>query len=251
MRTWNSRLYLIVATMLSATLVVGLGWPSGVAQAEEPEYTQDFRLGSCWFSSRGGQPYFPLKPGLQLTLVGEDEGEELVLVVTVLHQTRWIKVPLDGRNRWVRTRVVREKEFVDGELLEVSWNYFATCRQTGEVYYFGEDVDIFEDGEVLHDGAWLAGQDGAQPGLMMQRTFTIGARYFQEMAPGVAMDRGENVAMGITMETDAGTFTDCVEVLDTNALEPEEEGNRKVYCPGIGLTADEDAELVEVERVDD
>jgi len=113
------------------------------------------------------------------------------------------------------------------------------------------EVDIFEDGEVLHDGAWLAGQDGAQPGLMMQRTFLLGARYAQEVAPGVAMDRGENIGMGVTMETEAGTFTDCVEVLDTNALEPDEEGDRKVYCPGIGLTADEDAELVEVERVDD
>jgi hypothetical protein len=236
--------------MLSATLLVGVGWPSGVAQADEPEFTQDFRLGDCWYSSRGGYPYFPLKPGLQLTLVGEDEGEELVLVVTVLHQTRWIKVPIDGKNRWVPTRVVREKEFVDGELLEVSWNYFARCRQTNAGYYWGEDVDIFENGDVLHDGAWLAGQDGALPGLMMPGTFLLGARYFQEVAPGVAMDRGENVGMGVTMETDAGTFTDCVEVEDTNALEPDAEGDLKVYCPGIGLTADEDAELTEIEMVD-
>jgi hypothetical protein len=51
--------------------------------------------------------------------------------------------------------------------------------------------------------------------------------------------------MGLTVDLPAGTFDGCVEVLDTNALHCDEEGDVKVYCPGIGLAVDQDAELVE------
>ena len=49
---------------------------------------------------------------------------------------------------------------MNGELVEVSRNFYARCTQTGDIYYFGEDVDIYEDGVVVsHDGAWLAGKE--------------------------------------------------------------------------------------------
>ena len=70
-----------------------------------------------------------------------------------------------------------------------------------DVFYFGEDVDIFENGTISHDGAWLAGVDDALPGLLMPGTFLLGARYFQEVASGVALDRSENVEMGLRMRT--------------------------------------------------
>ena len=145
----------------------------------------------------------------------------------------------------VRTRVVEEREWADGELVEVSRNFFAICCRTLAVYYFGEDVDIYEGGQIVgHEGAWRAGEDAAMPGLMMPGTFLLGSRYYQEFAPDVAMDRGENVAMGLTIETPAGVFEDCVEVLETTALDPEEEGT-KIYCPGVGLAIDEELELVD------
>ena len=52
--------------------------------------------------------------------------------------------------------------------------------------------------------------------------------------------------MGLDISVDAGDFTGCVEVIDTNPAElvcDVEEGDEKIYCPGIGLTIDEDAEL--------
>ena len=54
----------------------------------------------------------------------------------------------------VLTREVFEEEWIDGELIEESWNWFARCEETGDIYYFGEDVNIYEDGEISHDGAW-------------------------------------------------------------------------------------------------
>ena len=57
----------------------------------------------------------------------------------------------------VLTREVVEREKEDGELVEISYNYFAHCRETGDVWYFGEDVDDYEGGVIVgHGGAWRA-----------------------------------------------------------------------------------------------
>ena len=51
----------------------------------------------------------------------------------------------------------------DGQVVEVSSNYFAISRVTGDVYCFGEDVDMFKaDGKVTHEGSWREGRDGAK-----------------------------------------------------------------------------------------
>ena len=63
----------------------------------------------------------------------------------------------------VETRVSEERETRDGELAEVSRNFLAICEQTNSVFYFGEDIDIFEDGEVVsHEGSWRAGENGSE-----------------------------------------------------------------------------------------
>jgi hypothetical protein len=125
----------------------------------------------------------------------------------------------------------------------VSRNFFALCEETRDVYYFEEDVDDYEDGEIVgHGGGWRAGVDSAMPGLIMPGTFLLGARYFQEIAPGVALDRGENHRMQLSVTVPAGTFTDCVSVFETDALEPSDWGI-KVYAPGVGLIVDETLQL--------
>lgn len=238
---------LVGVLVIALMLVTGLLMPySGVlAQAEEPEFTSEFRLEDCEFEARGVNPYFILRPGYQLVYEGEEDGETIDLVITVLNKTEKIRVPDIGT---VTTRVVEERESVDGELVEVSRNFFAICDKTNDVYYFGEDVDIFnEDGTVSHEGAWRAGQpdeDGlAEPGLMMPGTFLLGSRYFQELADGIALDRAEHTEMGVEITTPAGTFTDCVQVIETTPLEPGSE-SEKIYCPEVGLVVDDVVELV-------
>lgn len=191
--------------------------------------------------TQGENPYFILKPGYQLVLEGEEDGETVRVVITVLHKIKHILLSDIGT---VKTRVVEEREWVNGRLVEVSRNFFALCDKTNDVYYFGEDVDIFKlDGTISHAGAWLAGVAGAAPGIILPGTFLLGARYFQEQAPGVAMDRAEHVEMGLEVDTEAGTFEKCVKILETTPLEPSAEGE-KIYCPGVGLVEDE-IELVD------
>jgi hypothetical protein len=204
---------------------------------DDEEFTDEFFIEECTFATTGETTFFILEPGVQLVLEGDEDGVEIEAIMTVLDETEMV----DG----VLTRVVEERESEDGELVEVSRNFWALCTETNNIFYFGEDVDDYEDGEIVgHEGAWRAGEDDAVPGIIIPGTFFIGARYFQEMAPDVAMDRAEHTAMGLTVETEAGTFEDCAEVMDSSPLDPGSE-DRKVYCAGVGLVADEDLELVE------
>lgn len=75
--------------------------------------------------------------------------------------------------------------------------------------------------------------------------FLVGSRYFQEMAPGVAMDRAENIKRGLTVGVPAGHYTDAVKVKETSPLEPSSKG-AKIYSPGIGLVVDGKIQWVEV-----
>ena len=230
--------------------------PSAVSGDDGPQFTRDFDLRRCTWAWNGSENrYFPLRGSLQAILAGEEEDDgELVDVqveITVLRQTRRISFDLPGDGRVTAiARIVQEREWIDDELVEVSRNFFARCRQTGDVFYFGEEVDLYEDGEIVgHDGAWLAGRNGALPGIIMPGRFLLGSRYYQEVAPGVALDRGENVAMGLTFDTPAGTFHDCVLVIDTNELSPDSAGDEKTYCPGLGLVGDESLVLQEYGQV--
>ena len=211
-------------------------------------FTEDFRVEDCtWQNRSAANPYFILTPGRRLVFAGEEDGAEIDLQITVKKATRTISfVSASGEEITLSARVVEEREWEDGELIETSRNWFALCKETSDVYYFGEDVDIYEDGELVsHEGAWEAGADGAQPGIIMPGTFLLGARYYQEIAPDVALDRAKNVDMGLSVSVETGQYEDCVGVKESSALDAGAK-SYKVYCPGVGLVMDDVVDLVEI-----
>jgi len=226
------------ATPALALMLVLLS--AGACSGKGKEFTDSFMLEACDFSSTGTNPYFILTPRYQLTLEsqpGRRKGGHVVLVITVLDET----LDIGG----VTTRVVEERESEDGKLVEVSRNYFAFCRQTNSVFYFGEDVDIYDDTGTMvvsHEGAWRAGTGDARAGLVMPGIALLGSRYFQEVAPGVALDRAEIVSMSDVLTTAAGTFEHCLKTKETSALERKAKST-KVYAPGIGLIQDDEVVL--------
>jgi hypothetical protein len=188
-----------------------------------------------------------------------DELEEVT--VSILDE----EVMVDGQY----TRVMEERERVDGEITEVSWNFLNQCSNTQDVYYWGEDVCVDEENEDAMDdppyenhydceteedmaygpGAWRAGLGDplATPGVLFPGgAFLLGARYFQEGSFN-AQDWATNEKMGLTADNpDGDDFEDCVLVLDRNLLEDpksKEDGDEKIYCPDIGIVQDEDMEL--------
>ena len=80
---------------------------------------------------------------------------------------------------------------------------------------------------------------------MPDRSFLLGSRYVQELAPGIAEDRAEHMAVDLEVDVPAGAFEDCVRVNETSPLEPGHV-SRKVYCPRVGLVRDGELELVAV-----
>lgn len=189
-------------------------------------------------ASSGANPYFILEPGYTLELEGKEKGKTLRLAIKVLDETKQVGT--------VTTRVVEERESLDGQPVEVSRNYFAISKQTGSVYYFGEDVDVYRAGKVVsHEGAWLAGKNGARYGMMMPGKAERGLRHYQEQAPGVAMDRAEIVSTTETLQTPAGKFEKVLKVEETTPLERGAK-EYKYYAPRVGLIQDGDARLVNV-----
>ena len=202
-------------------------------------FTDSFEIDKGELTSTGRNRYFVLEPGYQLVLEGKEKGKAAVLTITVLNETKLV----DG----VETRVVEERETANGQVVEISRNYFAISTKTSDVFYFGEDVDMYKDGKVVgHEGAWLSGVNGARFGMMVPGTLLLGARYQQEAAPKVAMDRAEVVSLTETLQTPAGKFEKCLKTEESSALEGGKE--HKLYAPGIGLIYDGSLKLTRYGR---
>jgi hypothetical protein len=145
----------------------------------------------------------------------------------------------------VETRVVEEAEWEDGELVEISRNFFAQAPD-GTVCYFGEEVDDYEEGEVVgHGGAWRAGENDAAPGIIMPGRFAPGVKFAQESAPGIAEDMSAISDRGEEVTVPAGTFTDTLRAFDWNPLEGGGGGDVKYYARDVGMIIDADVELVD------
>jgi len=205
------------------------------AGSEDVDFTSSFRAGDCNFTSVGRNPYFVLEPNYQLVLSGEEEGEAAQITITVLNETREVN--------GTKTRVIEERETTNGELSEISRNFFAICEETNSVFYFGEEVDNYENGNITgHEGVWLAGEGANKAGMIMPGTILLGARYYQEIAPDVALDRAEIIGLGEEIQTPSGVFTDTLTTQETSPLEPDV-SEQKYYAAGIGLIQEENLRL--------
>jgi hypothetical protein len=233
----SMRIKMAFSLCLVLAAAFSVGFLFSCQKAAKKIWTEAFDADRKDFVSTGENRYFILEPGYRLKLEGQEGLRKVTLFVTVLDEIRII----DG----VETRVVEEREFKDGKLVEVSRNFFALNSADNGVYYFGEEVDIYKNGKITgHEGAWESGKDGAKFGLMVPGTPVVGACYYQEIAPEVAMDRAEIVSVTESLKTPAGEYRNCLKTEETTPLEPREK-EYKIYAPGIGLVQDGQLRLVE------
>jgi hypothetical protein len=200
--------------------------------AQQAGWREKFDVRKSDLMPVGNNSYLPIQPGKVLKLRhGIDS-----LTVTILPETKMI----DG----VSCGVLEERETKDGKLVEISRNFFATDRNTSDVYYFGEDVDNYKDDKIIsHESAWQAGKKGAKFGLMIPGQPRQGDKFYQEIAPKVAMDRVEIASTDERVSTPAGTFEHCVHLKETTPLEGDV--SHKWYAPGVGMIKDDEFELAE------
>jgi hypothetical protein len=170
--------------------------------------------------------WFPLTPGTRWVMEGEGESAGETTTTEVMTETRTIL--------GVTCTVVRDELKADGELAELTFDWYAQDT-AGNVWYFGEDTAEYENGKLTsRKGAWEAGVDGAQPGIIMPAAPVVGTTYRQEFYEGEAEDLAKVVELTASAETPAGAYSDVLVTEDWTPLEPDQV-ERKFYALGVGL----------------
>lgn len=225
----------VVAATVLAIVVASLALMTKTedARASVPTGTPTFS-NPLTFTNR----YFPFVPGAIKVFRGKSEGEKTTVVDRYLSETR----SFDWNGTVVECAILTEIEFEDGELVEISMNYFAQADD-GTVYYFGETVDEFDEGTILHCGSWLVGgpsgddpvetADVDDPAVFMPGNVEVGDVWKPENIPDediVETDTARRLDKKVKVE--AGKFRDCLEVQEVDFDGSKE---RKWYAPGIGV----------------
>jgi hypothetical protein len=170
-------------------------------------------------------PYFPMIVGSRWVYEGESDGEVERVEITVTDDAKTVM--------GIAATVVRDSVYVDDELVEDTYDWFAQDRD-GNVWYLGEDSTEYENGEAASTaGSWEAGVDGALPGIVMPAEPIVGDAFRQEYYLGEAEDMFAIVEVDGSSDVPTGHYEDVVTTTDWTPLEPDviEE---KQYAPGVG-----------------
>lgn len=178
------------------------------------------------FVERVDNPYYPLVPGTRWVYEGDEDGGGTERIeVEVLQETREIK--------GITATVVRDTVYVDGEIAEDTYDWFAQDSD-GNVWYLGEDTHEYENGVPINaTGAWEYGKDGALPGIVMPARPVVGDAMRQEYLAGDAEDMFEILSVGTSKETALKSYDDVVVTEDWTPLEPDV-AEEKWYALGVG-----------------
>lgn len=185
------------------------------------------------FSSLITNPYAPFAVGRTWVYEGTTkEGLERV-EIEVQDETRTIL--------GIEARVVRDRGFVDDELVEDTEDWLAQDSD-GNVWYLGELSLEYEDGKIVGTGgSWEAGVDGAKPGIWMKAAPMVGDVYRQEFLLREAEDAAEVLSLSEAVTVPAGSFPSCLQTADFTPVEPDAL-EHKFYASGVGLVLEVDVE---------
>jgi len=223
-------------------LAIGCGEDSPVIDIGDEPY--DPMINPADFVAQIDNQYLPLKPGTTLIYEGETEDGNERIEVNVTDETKEIL--------GVICIVVRDRVWVDGEMAEDTFDWFAQDKD-GNVWYFGEDSMEYEGGKIVStEGSWESGVDGAKPGIIMKANPQVGDAYRQEYYEDEAEDMAEVLSLNESVSVPYGDFDNCLKTQEWTPLEPDVVEN-KYYAPNVGVVLEvavegdsERVELVEV-----
>jgi len=184
------------------------------------------------FTTNIDNPYSPFKPGTIWLYAGPTSDGYQQNTTEVTFNTKVI----DG----VTCVEVHDRVYINEALAEDTLDWYAQDKQ-GNVWYFGEDSEELDNGRVTTlGGSWMAGMNGAKPGIIMLAQPVVGQYYRQEFQLNTAEDVAGIIRLNQTVIVPAGTFGDLVETEEITGLEPGAL-EHKYYAKGVGnvLTIDE------------
>ena len=221
---------LVLVLLASACGRGAPGATTATATAKTVATERDFALDK--FSDPTGidNRWFPLKPGTQLAYDGSaiEDGRRIrrQVVFTVTDLTKVVG--------GVRTVVAWDRDYNDGKLVEPELIFFAQDND-GNVWTLGQYPEEYEDGKLADAPTWIAGLEGAKPGIVMRAEPRVGtADYSQGLGPKVEYaDRAKVHKTGHETCIFDGCYKDVLVTEEWDAAEPAAR-QLKYYAPGLG-----------------
>ena len=263
---WAERSRLTHAVAAAGLLLLGLLLAllsgAGPAEAAGPSCPALADFSQAVFSDPTtiDNKWLPLVPGTRLVLDGtarNDAGkkEPHRVTFTVTDATKVIQ--------GVRTVVAWDVDESQGQLQETELSFFAQ-DDAGNVWNLGEYPEEFEGATFVGaPSTWLAGYDGAQPGVHMAAAPAVSRKfYLQGFSEGIEFEDCARVnKMGQTLCIPAKSTSCYQDVLITeekDAFDPSSGLQTKAHAPGIGIVKiaavgdplGETLELTSVEHLD-
>ncbi len=218
--------YTVTSLFFAAALLLGF---TNSAQAVSIGSAEQYnpQINPADFTTNITNPYFSLPIGKKTVYQSESEdGTERIEIVV----PGWTKTVMG-----VNTLVMWDRVYLNGELIEDTRDYLAQ-HKNGDVWYFGENVDSYEKGVIKnHDGTWIAGVDGAKPGIWALASPKVGDEFRNEYYAKQAEDITKIVALDASVTVPLGTYTGCFKTLEWTPLNPNTES--KYYCKQVADTA--------------
>jgi hypothetical protein len=205
--------------------LAGVGTPKREITAEDfdpKDFSDPTTIDNAWF---------PLIPGTQFVYEGQtvEDGERTPhrVVFTVTDLTKVVN--------GIRTLVIWDRDYSAGQLEETELALFAQ-DDSGNVWHFGQYPEEYEEGKFVAAPAWIAGYEGARPGISMKASPHLGgSSYSQGYAPPPIgwVDHARVSQMEIGTCVPFGCFQG---VLVTEEFEPSKPDayQLKYYAPGVG-----------------
>ena len=213
--------------------------PVMTEEATEPAITQvpaepqfpDFDANNFDNPTRIDNEWMPMQSGMKWAYEGTaigDEGNSVVrrIEFTVTDLTKEI----DG----IRTVVGWIEDFTDGQLTEKEIAFYAQDN-SGNVWYFGEHPEDYENGQFVEAPTWIAGFQDAKPGIVMMAKPQVGMpNIYQGWGPEVGWsDYARVEQMGQETCVPVDCFTDVLVNAEAN-LDEVGAFQLKYFARGIG-----------------
>lgn len=205
----------------SATVDAGCG---PLAQFADGDFGKPTLIDNKWL---------PMRPGTQFTLEGRANRGGGILPHQVVFTVTSLTKIVDG----VRTVVVWDRDITEGALSEAELAFFAQDDR-GNVWGLGEYPEEYEGGRFAGaPSTWIAGLDGAKPGVAMPGDPAIVARpYLQGSAPDVEfLDCARMYRTAQHACVPAGCYDSVLAVDEWSPLNPETGHQFKYHAPGAGV----------------
>ena len=234
MRRHQSTLALITASLAALPLMVATATAGTAGSSDEPipAVAHPSEVADFSHPTRIDNELFPLKPGTEwvyegtVTEAGEAVPHRVVFTVSSLTKV------IDG----VRTRVIWDRDYGDGELEEAELAFFAQADD-GDLWRFGEYPEEFADG--VFEGApnlWITGMAKARAGLYMLDDPEVGDSYEQGLVRPIEFwDIAEVKADGLRNCVPVDCYDDVIRIHETSPFDPEGGTQTKFYAPDVGL----------------